>query len=418
MVETSTTSHQELLVRQLPDSQKNGKTWLIRLRKQYLATSSHVTLTLFFTYGVSLKNWAESGLLHREIRLYQELVQRHGVKVQFLTYGDASDRQWEKELQGISLIPVYEGRSRSRFRLLALFQSLIIPWVVRNKLRQTDIFKTNQIKGGWVAVISKWMFHKPLLVRCGYEYYDFARKRGRSTIVQIFSRIMSRLIYSHADQIHVATSSDFQLIVDLFGVSPQIIRVCPNWVDHSTFKPFGLIRRKNILCVGRLTKQKNMPLLFEALRGTGLRLDILGEGTERAYLENFARENDLSVEFLGRVPNDQMPDLYNRYSVFVICSLYEGNPKTLLEAMACGCAVIGTNVPGIRELINHEKNGLLLLENPDDLQNGIMKLMADEALRNTLSQQARQDILETNSLESALDVEYRVYSQLINQTIK
>jgi glycosyltransferase involved in cell wall biosynthesis len=84
--------------------------------------------------------------------------------------------------------------------------------------------------------------------------------------------------------------------------------------------------------------------------------------------------------------------------------------------MACGCAVIGTNVPGIRELINHEKNGLLLPENPADLQNGIMTLIADEALRSSLSQQARQDILENHSLESALDVEYRVYKQLIRQT--
>ena len=78
--------------------------------------------------------------------------------------------------------------------------------------------------------------------------------------------------------------------------------------------------------------------------------------------------------------------------------------------------MIGTNVPGIRELISHEKNGFLLPENPADLQNGIMTLIADEALRNTLSQQARQDVLENHSLESALDVEYRVYKQSINQT--
>ena len=54
--------------------------------------------------------------------------------------------------------------------------------------------------------------------------------------------------------------------------------------------------------------------------------------------------------------------------------------------------------------------------NPADLQNGIMTLIADEDLRNTLSQQARQDVLENHSLKSALDVEYRVYKQLINQT--
>jgi len=375
-----------------------------------------MTLTLFFTYGVSLKNWAESGLLHREVRLYQELMQRHGVKVQFLTYGDASDRQWEKELHGISLIPVYEHRARPKFRLLEFSQSLIIPWIFRNKLRETDIFKTNQIKGGWVAVISKWLFSKPLLVRCGYEYYDFARKRGRSQVFQFISRELSRLAYSQADQIHVATNSDHQLIVELFRVPPAIIRVRPNWIDHNVFKPFGPLRRNGILFVGRLTKQKNVPLLLKSLYGTDIRLNIVGEGNERALLENMARENNICVEFLGKVSNEQVPELYNRYTVYVICSRYEGNPKTLLEAMACGCAVIGTDVPGIRGLIRHEKNGLLVREDPGDLQKSILRLIGDENLRNNLSQQARRDILDNHCLESALDLEYREYHNLIQQS--
>ena len=66
------------------------------------------TITLFFTYGVSLKTWAESGLLQREIRLYQELILRYGIHVQFITYGDSRDHQWESDLQGIQLLPIYD----------------------------------------------------------------------------------------------------------------------------------------------------------------------------------------------------------------------------------------------------------------------------------------------------------------------
>ena len=60
-----------------------------------------------------------------------------------------------------------------------------------------------------------------------------------------------------------------------------------------------------------------------------------------------------------------MPQYYNRCKVYVLCSLYEGNPKTLLEAMACGCAVVGTNVLGIQEIIRHQENGLLVPEQPE-----------------------------------------------------
>ena len=88
-------------------------------------TNCDIRLTLFFTYDVSLKTWAETGLLQREIRLYQEL-QKQGAVVQFLTYGDHSDRQWESELGGIALIPVYEHLPRPHSKILRLLQRFVI----------------------------------------------------------------------------------------------------------------------------------------------------------------------------------------------------------------------------------------------------------------------------------------------------
>ena len=99
------------------------------------------------------------------------MMQEYAVQVQFITYGDECDREWEEELQGIKLLPVYERLQRPKSKILALLQTLLIPWFFRQELRETDLFKTNQIWGCWLAVLSKWFFHKPLLVRCGYEAY-------------------------------------------------------------------------------------------------------------------------------------------------------------------------------------------------------------------------------------------------------
>ena len=111
-----------------------------------------------------------------------------------------------------------------------------------------------------------------------------------------------------------------------------------------------------------------------------------------------------------------MPSIYNRYAVYVICSHYEGNPKTLLEAMACGRAVIGTEVPGIREIIKHDENGLLVPENAGALRQAIQRFFNDPDLRSRLGQAARRKILIENSLEVAIKNEYEAYKKIRNKT--
>ena len=105
-------------------------------------------ITLFFTYDISLKTWAETGLLQREIRLYQEL-QKLGIVVQFLTYGGQSDRQWEPELGGIKLIPVYEYLPRPNSKILRLLQSFSFPgYSARNYI---EVISSRQTKFGVVG---------------------------------------------------------------------------------------------------------------------------------------------------------------------------------------------------------------------------------------------------------------------------
>ena len=370
------------------------------------------TITLFFTYGVSLKTWAESGLLQREIRLYQELILRYGIHVQFITYGDSRDHQWESDLQGIQLLPIYERLHRPPLKILSLLQSLCIPWVFRHELRQTDLFKTNQIWGGWVATLAKWFFHKPLLARCGYEFYDFSRKQKRSKFFQYFAYWISWLVYTNADLINVATILDQSMVEKEFKIDKALIELRPNWVDTERYKTFPLEKRNRVLFVGRLNEQKNIPLLLESIHNTDITLDIVGDGELKDSLNKLVLKKNVKVNFLGRMSNDRMPELYNSYTVYVLCSHYEGNPKTLLEAMACGCAVIGTDVPGIKEIIRHGVNGFLVRENTEDLRSAIQQLMSDQSLCRLLGQQARQQIVEKNSLETALSKEYSTYMRL------
>ena len=369
------------------------------------------SVTLFFTYGVSLEEWAKTGLLERELRLYQEL-HGQGINVQFLSYGDAADRQWEKNLRGIKLYPVYERLRRPKNKFIRLIQSILIPWKFRHELRQSDLYKTNQIWGGWIAVIAKWLFNKPLLVRCGYELFDLSKKMNIPKYRLFFVYLISYLTYRQASRVNVGTIKDSEVIKKAFGVSDKLIEIRPNWIETNKFAPKSVPLVYRVLFVGRLNKIKQIPLILQALEKTDIGLDIIGDGELRSELEEMVEKLKVDVRFLGNIPNNMLPIIYNTYPIYVICSEYEGNPKTLLEAMACGSAVIGTDVPGIRDIILKNVNGILVNESVSELKAAIKTLLDDHLLRQRLGRQARKQILIQNSFDVALKKELLIYQKL------
>jgi glycosyltransferase involved in cell wall biosynthesis len=376
-----------------------------------------IKIVLFFTYGVSLKTWAETGLLQREIKLYQELIKHYGVKVTFLTYGDSTDREWENELGNIQLLPIYERLARPKSKIFRFLQSFIIPFYFWKKLIKSDLFKTNQILGSWVAVVSKIIHKKPLLVRCGYEAYKNSMQTGNRKLFHYLIWFFSIMAYKCADHIWLNSKEMALFVKKTFSIKPHKITVAQNWIDTKLFFPFKKAKhKKKILFVGRFSKEKNIPMLLHALEGTDIGLDLVGAGDIRQGIKDLAHQLGVKVDFLGRFSNNEMPGIYNRYLVYVLCSHYEGNPKTLLEAMVCGCAVVGTDVPGIRNVLIHNKSGLLVTPNVQDLQQAIKQLLTNPTLCSSLGKNARDYIIKNNSIGKYIREEMHTYRKLVRIT--
>ncbi len=372
---------------------------------------SHKTrLILFFTWDVSLSIWEEKGLLEREKKLYNTLAKRD-IDITFLSWGGCEDEKIAIGLlPEIKTISIYNYIPRPKNKALRALCSLLAPWALRKYLRQADIFKTNQIWGGWVAAIAKIMFHKTLIVRCGFELYDFTCRQQHNFLRRAFTWIISRLTYGTADHICVATCADKDFVIKTFGQKENKISIHPNWIDTQFFAPHNIEQKKeHILFIGRLSQQKNLPILIDALKGTDFTLDIIGKGELKEELADQAKRNNVKVNFLGSIPNDQLPDFYNSYPVFVLPSYYEGNPKTLLEAMSCGAAVIGTDVSGISSVINHEQSGLLSAPNSNSLRAAIERLMIDDNLRKRLGDNARKQIINNQTLDKLVSKEIACY---------
>jgi glycosyltransferase involved in cell wall biosynthesis len=143
---------------------------------------------------------------------------------------------------------------------------------------------------------------------------------------------------------------------------PEIIELSGQSVDHAWFRDDGA---PVLVAAGKLKPQKDFATLLKAFarlrEKRPLRLVILGEGAERAALEQLVRELDVAadVDMPGYVENPY--PYFRQAAVFVLSSAWEGLPNVLIEAMACGCPVVATNCPsGPAEILDHGRIGKLV----------------------------------------------------------
>jgi len=153
--------------------------------------------------------------------------------------------------------------------------------------------------------------------------------------------------------------------------------------------------------------------LLEALKGLPYTLTIIGSGEQEEQLKKFAAENKIETNFLGNVPNHELPKILNQHELFILPSLWEGMPKTLLEAMSCGLPVIGTKIEGIKEVIEHGKNGILCDTDSKSIREAIVTLMEDEELKQKLGGNARKTIVENYSLDTLALKELELMEELV-----
>ncbi len=358
-----------------------------------------VRLVLFFTRGLSLRVWDDIGILSRETALYRRLapVLR---RITFVTYGDR-DLAFPDRLDGIR---VQSNRWRLPGHLYERYLQNLWPLSWTGPV----VVKSNQLQGADIALAAARLRKRPFIARCGYLPSNNAeRSYGAESPEARRAQALERHVFSGADRVVVTTPAIRQKILHRYQLCPDCVRVIPNYVDTSLFAPAPCeARRSNrVLYVGRLEEEKNPRALFEAVEGLNVELVVVGKGSLGEALVRESRERRLSVTFLGNVPNDQLPQLFNSAAAFVMPSLIEGHPKALLEAMACARPVIGSNVPGIRELITTRVTGLLCEPHPKNLRAAVREVLNDESLGARLGAAARAYVTERFSLDRVVEME-------------
>lgn len=182
------------------------------------------------------------------------------------------------------------------------------------------------------------------------------------------------------------------------------VEILPVTVSELHFKPLNHTTnsdtQRNIVAVGRLISLKGFRYLIEAVsilindrNLSHIQLKIAGDGILMNELIQQTKDLriDKQVTFLGQVPHNEIPTLFQEAQVFVIPSIEDENGDTeglglvTLEAAACGLPVVGSRVGGIPDVIEDGVNGFLVNQkNANELADRLEQLLNDEELRNKL----------------------------------
>jgi len=368
---------------------------------------------IFLTYGVSLRDWAESGLLTRELELYKIISKKYNLDFTIISYGNSEDEKFLIEVDKISVIPIYKYIKKSKYKLMNFTKTLYVPFLLRFKLKiRFDLIKTNQLWGSWVAIMLKAITFKPLHIRTGYDIFKFSIDEKNLLYKRIFYYFLTQTGLIFSNLYSVTSKSDLDYIKKYYLFSNSKLALRPNWVQVDKKFPKGT-RNNKILMVGRLEKQKNFDFIIEKLKNTNLFLDIYGDGSLLEELKLKAK-NIENIKFMGKVEHSELMDIYKKYSIYLSVSDYEGNSKTILEAMGSGCVVIANTIPNNTEIIENDINGILFDKEKDNIIEILKNVLYEPIKFEIISKQAYQKIANNNSLISCSSREYKDYLHMLN----
>jgi len=191
--------------------------------------------------------------------------------------------------------------------------------------------------------------------------------------------------------------------------------------DYYDNKSLALAKRKNeILFLGRLGERKGIYDLLYAFQKVVQKipdaiLKVGGDGEldKAKYLTNELNLNK-NVDFLGWVNEEEKYKLLNNAKVYILPSYNEGLPMGLLEGMSAGLAVISTDVGGIPEAVQNEKNGLLIKAgNKVQIANSLIKVLSSDQLLEQLGKNARESFLKDFNSKTMTKKAEDIYDEIL-----
>ena len=291
------------------------------------------------------------------------------------------------------------------------------------------------LKGGIIKLVKYLRTNQiDVIVACGVIYFPMACIGGKLAGTKVISwehinpackdefafEGISRSFGARLSDMNVLISQEAKVYYENnFRKKKNIVIYNP--ADDNLFDAESIyqINSMNLISVGRLTYQKNYPLLIDIADKLLKKYNkwswhIYGDGDQRDELESMITDRGLVGKLVLMGTVDDLYDRYTKYAAIVMTSRYEGFPMVLIEAAAKGLPMISFDIPtGPKEIIDDNVNGFLI---PNCDKDGMLAklecLVADSELRNRLSGAAKIKAKSFN-VDSIVNKWYKLFDELV-----
>jgi glycosyltransferase involved in cell wall biosynthesis len=236
----------------------------------------------------------------------------------------------------------------------------------------------------------------------------------------IYTATGARLTFAAADKIICYTETEKKELINI-GVKSQKIKVIHNGIDTDLFVPAKepSFEKKNLLWVGRYAKGKGLDYLVDAFNIVKLKhpdatLTMVGQGPDKDRTIQKIYDLNLSNSIIMKdfVPNSEIVSLYQNSSVFVLPSLEEGVPRTILESMSCGIPVVCSSLPQLVDIV--DGGGTLVpVKDSQTLADSILEVLSNSSLAEKFRENGRRNVVENYSWKDTVRKTIRLYEELI-----
>lgn len=348
-------------------------------------------------------------------------LQEKGHRIRIVAFSDAKPLASDLE---VAAVRVYYKVFGTLFRQMRFFFTLLA------SVKGMDlIYLQDPMVVGVASLLVGKLVRKPLVLKfVGDSVWEkeYSRRRTdqdldgflssppKSLAVKLRIALL-RIVLGSMNRILAPSHFLRDILVKHYRIRPEKIAVVYNSIDLKAIDRLpgkrGQWRGKQvIIAIGRMVRHKRIEGIIAALRELvkefpDASLALVGDGPEKESLEQLAEKLGVAqqVRFYGSIDHDKTLALLKASDVFVLNSIYEGLPHTVIEAMACSVPVVATHIRGTAEVLDDGRIGLMVSpDNEKDLIDRITRLFKDRELAERLAANALASVKEKFTWDSNL----------------
>ena len=236
---------------------------------------------------------------------------------------------------------------------------------------------------------------------------------------KLYTATGAKWTFKMADKIICYTETEKRELVEV-GIKSQKITVIHNGIDTDLFIPdeISTSEKNQLLWIGRFVNGKGVDYLIDAFKllkseYPNISLIMIGRGPEKDQIEKKIRDLglDSSITIKEFIPNSDIVSTYQNSSVFILPSLEEGVPRTILEAMSCGIPIVCSNLPQLVDIVNN-CGFLVPTKDSQAIADRVSEIITDSTLAEQFGKNGRDNVVSNYSWKDTVEQTIRLYEGL------